>query len=86
MLIMGTSPQEDGEGGGGGQFYRALEDLKFSPTPRGLSPLFFGRGAVGWVGLGRKKKFVCLFQVKFNFSIDNIFFRVVSWHQKCIDL
>ena len=31
-------------------------------------------------------KFVCLFQVKFNFSFENIFFRLVSWHQKCIDL
>ena len=31
-------------------------------------------------------KFVkVLFQVKFNFSIKNIFFRVVSWHQKYID-
>ena len=31
-------------------------------------------------------KFVCLFQVKFNFSFENIFFRSVSWHEKCIDL
>ena len=23
---------------------------------------------------------------KFNVSIENIFFKVVSWHQKCIDL
>ena len=42
-----------------------------------------------WKTLGKRPsflKFVCLFQVKFNFFIDNIFFRVVSWHQKCIDL
>ena len=56
MLIMGTSPQEDGEGGGGGgQFYRALEDLKFSPTPRGLSPLFLGGGQWGGWGWGEKE-------------------------------
>ena len=30
--------------------------------------------------------FVCFFQVKFNFSIENVFLRVVLWHQKCIDL
>ena len=29
-------------------------------------------------------KFVCLFQVKFDFPTKNIFFRVVSWHQKYI--
>ena len=31
-------------------------------------------------------KFVYLFQVKFNFSIENIFYRAVSRHQKYIDL
>ena len=42
-----------------------------------------------WKSLGKRPsllKFVCLFQVEFNFSINNIFFRVVSWHQKYIDL
>ena len=31
-------------------------------------------------------KVVCLFHIKFSFSIDNFFFRVVSWHRKCIYL
>lgn len=31
-------------------------------------------------------KFVCLFNVKFNFSNENIFSSVVLWHQKYVDL
>ena len=30
--------------------------------------------------------FTCLFQVKFNFSIEKSFFKVASWHQKYLEL
>ena len=65
----------------GGQFYRALENLRFSHNcwvglsqRRGLKFCFF------FFFLEDKRqsllKFVGLFQIKFNFSIENIFLRV----------
>ena len=55
------------------QFYLAFGDFKFLPKPnRGLKIFHTLR----W---GQTIKFVkVLFQIKFNFSIKNIFYRVVS--------
>ena len=49
---------------------------------------FFTLLLSGWRGVRRTNlfEFVCLLQVKINFSIGNIFCRVVSWHQIYIDL
>ena len=64
-----------------GQFYWALGGLNISPSSEELSqmglefPTFFFLGGGG--GGGGLLKFVC-FQVKFNFSIENIFFKVVK--------
>ena len=69
---MQSFPQEDRE-----QFYRALGDLKFSPNSKGGGKIshtfFFFEGDKGQNLL----KFVCLFEVKFNFSIENNYLRVV---------
>ena len=63
----------------GRMFYRALGDLKFSPISRGPSQIeglkfcTILRGDKGQSLL----KFVRLFQVKFNFSVEDISFRIV---------
>ena len=78
ITYMQSFPQEDRE-----QFYRALGDLKFSPNSKGggggggvkfsKNFFFFFEGDKGQNLL----KFVCLFEVKFNFSIENNYLRVV---------
>ena len=71
-------PGRWGRGEWGGQFYLALGDLKVLPTS--------GGGLAKWgveVFLEGDKgqnllKSVSLFQVKFDFSIGNSFFRIIS--------
>ena len=63
----------------GRMFYRALGDLKFSRISRGPSEI----GGLKFCAILRGDKgqsllkFVRLFQVKFNFSVEDISFRIV---------